>query len=278
MAIVRISSADDPRLAPYRELLEPGRTRARNLFVAEGRLVVRRLLEETRLQVRSLLLSASAAAALADALSHVDAGIPVYVCPVEWFEPITGFHLHRGCLAIAERPQDHDWEAVARTARTVVVLDGVSNPDNVGGMFRNAAAFGIDAVLLSPACGDPFYRKAVRTSMGAVMCVPHARLPEWPGAMVTLGALGFTRLALTPREPSDQLAEWLRQASPARWALIVGAEGPGLTAAVEDLADHRLKIPISPEVDSLNVTVAAGIALAALSGALSRTDPRAGGR
>ena len=265
MPIIRVSTTEDPRLAEYRELVEPARTRARGLFVAEGRLVVRRLLEGQRFRVHSLLVSEAARAGLEDLLPGLEATAPVFVCPVEWFEPITGFNLHRGCLALAVRPPVACWEDVARAAHSLVVLDGVGNADNVGGVFRNAAAFGVDGVLLSPSCGDPFYRKSIRTSMGAVLRVPHAVAGDWPASVDRLRTLGFTVAALTPRQPSEPIYEWTKGSIPSRWALVVGAEGPGLSEAVEASADRRLRIPITAEVDSLNVAVATGIALSVLS-------------
>src|SRR6185295_3279766 len=147
------------------------------------------------------------------------------------------------------------------TARTVIVVEGVTNPDNVGGVFRNAAAFGADAVLLSPTSCDPLYRKAIRTSMAAAIRVPFARAVDWPGALTQVRAAGFTIVALTPREPSETLEAFASRPRPARLALVVGAEGAGLTPAVEATADHRVRIPIGDDVDSLNLAVAVGIAL-----------------
>src|SRR5262249_25698345 len=149
-------------------------------------------------------------------------------------------------------------------ANTIVVLEGVANADNVGGVFRNAAAFGADGILLSPTCCDPMYRKAIRTSMGAVLRVPFARAANWPAAIDELRAAGFTMVALTPRGPSVTLDEFRSRPRPDRVALIVGTEGAGLTAAIEAAADCRVRIPTTGEVDSLNLAVAAGIALYAL--------------
>ena len=141
-----------------------------------------------------------------------------------------------------------------------MILEGVSNADNVGGVFRNAAAFGA-SVLLSPACCDPLYRKAIRTSMGAVLRVPFARLDEWPSALAEVRAAGFTMAALTLREPAETLAMFARRPRAGRLAWLVGTEGAGLSDAVEAAADHRVRIPISRAVDSLNLAVAVGIAL-----------------
>jgi tRNA G18 (ribose-2'-O)-methylase SpoU len=136
-------------------------------------------------------------------------------------------------------------------------------------VFRNAAAFSSDAVLLSPTCCDPLYRKAIRTSMAATLRVPFARIEKWPDDLAQLRDRGFTIAALTPREPSVTLSEFSIEPPSARLALLVGTEGPGLTTEAEAPADVRVRIPIAPEVDSLNVAVAVGIALHCLSGAAS---------
>ena len=167
------------------------------------------------------------------------------------------------------RPAPPSIDAVLADARLVVVLDGVTNADNVGGVFRNAAAFGADAVLLDAASCDPLYRKAIRTSMAATLHVPFVRLTnrtdEWPAALGDLKARGFTIVALTPAGAGRDLDEFAALRRPTRLALLFGSEGPGLSAASEAAADHCVRIPISPRVDSLNLAVAAGIALHRLS-------------
>src|ERR1041385_6750144 len=170
MALVRVaalSGPGDPRLAEYAEIGDHDRLRARGLFVAEGRLVVERLLEQectgsTRFPVRSLLLNDAAFRALASAIDRVPREMDVSVCDTHDFKGLTGYNIHRGCLALAERPRALSVDDVLAAARTVVVLEHVTNADNVGGIFRSAAAFGVDAALLSPATCDPLYRKAVR--------------------------------------------------------------------------------------------------------------------
>jgi tRNA G18 (ribose-2'-O)-methylase SpoU len=211
-----------------------------------------------------LLLSDAACTALQPAIAALDSSVPVYVCAGTHFAALTGFNIHRGCLALAERPADASLDDVLRDARLVVVLEDVANADNVGGVFRNAAAFGADAVLLSPSSCDPLYRKALRTSMAATLRVPFARIdPE--GGLDALRARGFSIVALTPRSPSEPLDEFAAGRQFDRIALVVGAEGSGLTAAVESAADRRVRIPIAPGVDSLNLAVATGIALARLT-------------
>ena len=264
MRLVSISDPEDSRLADYRIVSDGELIKRRGLFVAEGRLVVQRLIEDQRAVVRSLLLSEVAAQSLAHALVQLPAGTPVYVCERSAFPAITGFNVHRGCLALAERLPDVGLDSLA-ASRAIVVLENVGNADNLGGVFRNAAAFGAGGVVLSPACCDPLYRKAIRTSMGATLRVPFARAEAWPAALERLRDHGLTIVALTPREPALSLAEFARSSSGARIALLVGAEGEGLSAQAETIADRRVRIPIQADVDSLNLAVATGIALARLS-------------
>jgi tRNA G18 (ribose-2'-O)-methylase SpoU len=260
MPLIPIEHTDDPRLAAYRDVPEPELVRARGLFVAEGRLIVRRILEDRALVVRSLLLGDAACRDLQPLLESLHADVPVYRCATADFLAITGFNLHRGCLALVERPAPRRVDDLLAAARRVVVLEDVANADNVGGVFRNALAFGVDAALLSPRCCDPLYRKAVRTSMAATLRLPFARVEPWPAGLGALRSHGFTLVALTPRAPSE-LIDRLPMVGLDRVALVAGAEGPGLSAAVEAAADYRVRIPMRPDMDSLNVAVAAGIAL-----------------
>ena len=257
----RIFAAGDPLVADYRGVADPELARERGVFVAEGRMVLRRVLEDSTWAVRSILLNAAAAHDLEPALGRLAPGVPIYVCKAAEMLGITGHDIHRGCLALVERKPALKPVDVLRAAQLVVVLEGVGNPDNVGGVFRNAAAFGADAVLLSPTCCDPLYRKAVRTSMASTLRVPFATLDDWPAALGTVREAGFSLVALTPRTPSVTLEAFVSRPRPARIALIVGTEGGGLSAAVETLADCRVSIPIRPEIDSLNLAVATGIAL-----------------
>jgi tRNA G18 (ribose-2'-O)-methylase SpoU len=260
----RIERLDDPRIAAYRDIPDPELVRSRGLFVAEGRLVVRRLIEDGRWTLQSVLVSDAARKSLEAALDAIALRVPVYVCAAEDFLPLTGYNIHRGCLALVSRPSPLETGVLVGRSRTIVVLEAVTNADNVGGIFRNAAAFGAGGVLLSPTCCDPFYRKAIRTSMGAVFQVPFVRAGAWPEELLRLRDAGFTLVALTPREPAQTLREFSAGPRPARMALVVGTEGAGLSPAVERLADVRVRIPIADGVDSLNVAVAAGIALHAL--------------
>jgi len=265
MPVVRVDDPADSRLADYTLLSDGELLRAQRLFVAEGRFVLERVLADPALVVRSVLLSDAAHLALQHPLARAGPSTPVYVTAVENFLSITGFNIHRGCLALVERPPARPAEALLRDARTLVVLEAVTNADNVGAVFRNAAAFEVDAVLLSPTCCDPLYRKAVRTSMAAALQVPFARLERWPDELSMLKANGFTVVALTPRGDSKKIDEFATRSRPERIALVVGTEGAGLSDPAEAMADHRVRIPISGRVDSLNLAVAAGIALSRLS-------------
>ena len=255
---VTIDSLDDPRVADYRYLADPSRLLDGGLFVAEGRLVVRSLLALTQWTTRSILVTPAAAVGLGATLESATA--PVYVVDQALMNTLAGFNMHRGCLALADRPAERDLTAGALAGLTrVVVLEGVNNPDNVGGIFRSAAAFGADLIVLGPNCGDPLYRKAVRTSMAATLAVPFVHARVWPDALVLLRAAGFTVAALTPRASAAPLRQMPAGGSPV--ALLVGAEGDGLTDAALAGADVRLRIPMTGAVDSLNVTTAASIAM-----------------
>jgi tRNA G18 (ribose-2'-O)-methylase SpoU len=265
MPLVRISGTDDLRVAPYRNVSDSELLRAHGLFIAEGRLVVQRLIEDGRFRVRSLLLNDAAWRALEPTWGRLATDVDVCLASSRDFEDLTGYNVHRGCLALVERPQPASIEAVLSSARLVVVLEHVTNADNVGGVFRNAAAFGADGVLLSTTTCDPLYRKAIRTSMAATLRVPFATLDHesgsWAAALGGLRRRGFRLAAMTPREPAHALEEFVRQTRHERLALLFGTEGGGLSAEAEAAADYRVRIPIVPDVDSLNLAVASGIAL-----------------
>jgi tRNA G18 (ribose-2'-O)-methylase SpoU len=263
VAIITLSTAEDHRIAEYASVADPELARRGGLFVAEGRLVVRRLIEDGRYDVRSVLVSEAAQLQLDGVLARLDPRVPIYVCPLRSFRGITGFNIHRGCVALVERPAALSVRQLVEGARLVLVLESIANPDNVGGIFRNAAAFGANGVLLDAAACDPFYRKAIRTSMGAVLRVPFARA-ERADALPILRATGFTIVALSPHgaEPLDRFVEHRRTG---RLALLLGNEGAGLSDGWSASADARVRIPVRSEVDSLNVAVAAGIALSRLT-------------
>jgi tRNA G18 (ribose-2'-O)-methylase SpoU len=262
--VIPIEREDDPRLEAYRHVGDPAWLLTHGLFVAEGRLVVERLFaHDGGYAVDAVLVTPPAFRALEPTLSAFS---NVLIAAPALVNAVTGFNFHRGCLALVRRPSPAPLAAVLDGARRVVVLEGIGNPDNVGGIFRSAAALGADAVLLDPASGDPFYRKALRTSVGAVLRLPFARLTPWPAALVTLAERGFTILALTPTgsRTIDDVASSVGSGS--RIALLAGAEGPGLTAAALSSASATVRIPVDPRSDSLNVVVAVSIALERLRG------------
>ena len=252
-----VERADDPRIREYRHTGNPAWLRSQGLFVAEGRLVLKRLLDSGRFPVRSILLTPPALQSFG---ASIDTPAPIFVASPDLLREITGFDFHRGCLALAHRPSEDPIAGRFADAELLLAIEGVGNPDNIGGLFRAAAAFGVDGVLLDPASADPFYRKAVRTSMGAVLTVPFERAAMWPAALEPFKGSGFRILALTPRVDARPLADVLPLPS-GGLIVLVGAEGPGLSEAALATADMMCRIPISADVDSLNVVVAAAIAL-----------------
>jgi tRNA G18 (ribose-2'-O)-methylase SpoU len=265
MPLIRIEGPQDSRVAAYRDLSDSDVLRQHGLFIAEGRLLLQRLVDNGRFSIRSVLLNEANYRALSGTLAVIPADVPLYLCETPDFLGITGFNLHRGCLALVERPAPVASCEILRDARTIVILEGVTNADNVGGVFRNAAAFAADGVILSPTCCDPLYRKAIRTSMGAVFSVPFSRIADWPDGLADVRATGFTIVALTPRQSSHTLNEFAQSGRPARVALLVGTEGEGLSDETLTAADECVRIPITDAVDSLNLAVATGIVLARLS-------------
>ena len=252
-----INDPDDPRIGDYRNVPDPALLEERRLFVAEGRYVVRRLLAANGWVTRSLMVTAAALAALG---KDVDGGaLTIFLVPQAVMNTVTGFNIHRGCLAIGERPAPPDWHALADGARRMVVLERVANADNVGGIFRNARAFGADAILLGPDCADPLYRKAIRTSMAATLAVPFALAAPWPSALRELRAAGVTVIGLSPCTSAPSIREAV--AAGARTAIVAGHEGDGLTPETLAACDTVARIPMAPGIDSLNVATAVGIAL-----------------
>lgn len=263
--VSHITSLDDARVDAYRWVADPARLEADGWFVVEGRLVVPRLLEASTRPGRwagtahSVLLSPTALAPLRDLLAGYPE-VPVHVAPQAVMNALVGFNIHRGCLALGRRPATATLTAeVLTAARRVVVLEGVNNPDNIGGIFRSAAAFGVDLVVLGPDCGDPLYRKAIRTAMGATLSVPYVSVADWPAALAQLDAAGLCLAALTPDAAAMPLPRF--RPVPERVALLAGAEGPGLTPLAQAAAHTRLRIPMTDQVDSLNVATAVAVAL-----------------
>jgi tRNA G18 (ribose-2'-O)-methylase SpoU len=263
MAVERIDCANDPRVAVYRDVRDGELVRARGLFVAEGRLIVRRVIGDGRHKVQSLLVNEAALRDLQPDTQGLARDVPIFVGNATQLAAIAGYEVHRGCLALVHRRSDISAADLLSSAQSLVVLDAVANADNVGGVFRNAAAFGTGGVLLSPTCCDPLYRKAIRTSMGATLQLPFARAnaADWPDVVARLREAGFSTVALTPRDPSETLADFAARPRTARLALIVGTEGTGLTPALAAGADYRVRIPMAAGIDSLNLATATGIAL-----------------
>ena len=253
---VPITDPDDERIADYRALTDLElRTRwepPHGLFIAEGELVLGRALR-AGYRPRSVLVDAKRV----DQVPDVDA--PLYAATQDVLEATTGFHVHRGILASFHRRPLPEASEVLAAATRVAILEDVNNHTNLGAVFRGAAALGMDAVLLSPSCADPLYRRSVRVSMGEVFAVPYARLEPWPTGLETVREAGFTVLALTPAAdalPIQRLSAEARRKA----ALLLGAEGPGLSRGAVQAADARVVIPMRRGVDSLNVAAAAAVA------------------
>lgn len=258
-----VDDLDDPRVASYAHVGDHAWLCAHGLFVAEGRLVVERLAGERRFAIQSLLLTPAAHASLADRLGDLDA--PIYVCSQQILNTLTGFNFHRGCLALARRGEPLVPIDALAGSRMIVALEGVANPDNIGGIFRNALALGAQGVILDPGAGDPLYRKAIRTSMGATLRVPFARMDDWPGGLARFRESGFTIVALTPAAGAVDINAFAAARQPGPLMLLAGHEGHGLTEAATAASDVRCRIPVDPRSDSLNVAVAVGIAMAVLN-------------
>jgi tRNA G18 (ribose-2'-O)-methylase SpoU len=255
-----LTDSADSRLDDYRNIPDPELLRNRGIFVAEGRLVVRRLLTESAYATRSVMVTEAARASLADVL-EARRDVPVYVVPPSLMQDISGFNIHRGCLAVGERPRPATWQQVTAAARTIVVLERLANADNVGGIFRNVAAFGGDAVLLDDDSADPLYRKAIRTSMAATLLVPFARVDGCPSTLRELAAAGFATVALTPAASAPTIQSTVDAVGARPVALALGHEGEGLTTTALRACEFQARVPIASTVDSLNVSAAAAIVL-----------------
>lgn len=263
--LLTIDDPDDPRLSDYTGLtdveLRRRREPAEGLFIAEGEKVIRRA-RLAGYEMRSMLLSAKWVDVMRDVIDEVPA--PVYAVSPDLAEQVTGYHVHRGALASMQRKPLPTAAELLTTARRVVVMESVNDHTNIGAIFRSAAALGIDAVLLSPDCADPLYRRSVKVSMGAVFSVPYARLESWPGDLEAVREAGFKLLALTPADqarPLDEVAPHKME----RVALMLGAEGDGLSTRALRAADEWVRIPMSHGVDSLNVGAAAAVSFYAVT-------------
>lgn len=276
MPVLRVTDPHDDRLADYTRLtdvaLRAKHEPAKGLYIAESSTVIRRAVAAGH-RPRSLLMAERWLPDLADVLADVGAGpdgdVPVYVGEPDVLEAVTGFHLHRGALAAMHRPPlpgVHELLAAARGgagARRVAVLEDVVDHTNVGAVFRSAAGLGVDAVLVSPRCADPLYRRSVRVSMGTVFQVPWTRLDAWPGGLDDLRTDGFVVAALALADDAVTL-DALAVAPPDRLAMVLGTEGDGLSRAAVAAADVVVRIPMAGGVDSLNVAAASAVAFWAL--------------
>lgn len=261
--MVEVSDPADPRLADFRDLTRadrrPDRPGGRGLVIAEGVVVVRRLLASAY-PVRAVLGVGRRLAELAGELAGVP--VPAYATSADVMARVVGFHLNRGVLAVADRAPARPVETLVARARLLAVLEGVGDHENLGALFRNAAAFGVDGVLLGPGCADPLYRRSVRVSMGHVLAVPFGAVQPWPAGLKWLRDQGFRVLALSPAG-SRALGE---VGAGGRLAVLLGSEGHGLTAEAMDAADEVVRIPMAAGVDSLNVATAGAVAFHALGG------------
>ncbi|MCX2182410.1 RNA methyltransferase [Streptomyces sp. SKN60] len=263
--LITIDDPDDPRLRDYTGLtdveLRRRREPAEGLFIAEGEKVIRRA-KDAGYEMRSMLLSAKWVDVMRDVIDELPA--PVYAVSPDLAERVTGYHVHRGALASMQRKPLPSAAELLAGARRVAVMEAVNDHTNIGAIFRSAAALGMDAVLLSPDCADPLYRRSVKVSMGAVFSVPYARLDTWPRGLEAVREAGFKLLALTPADRAASIDD----AAPHkldRVALMLGAEGEGLSTQALRAADEWVRIPMAHGVDSLNVGAAAAVAFYAVT-------------
>ncbi len=265
--LVPVTDVSDPRLVDFTDLTDVALRRvkepAEGLFLAEGEKVVRRALEAGYVP-RSLLTSRRWVQSLeADLAGH---DCPVFVADDDLLQKVTGYRVHRGALASMQRRPLPSLDDVLATARRIVVLEDLVDHTNVGAVFRNAAALGIDAVLVSPECADPLYRRSVKVSMGAVLAVPWTRAAPWPDTLDLLRARGFRTLAMSP-DPRGRSLPAADLGAPV--AIVLGTEGEGLSAAAIARCDESVRIPMSAGVDSLNVAAASAVVFYAVG-----ADPR----
>lgn len=257
--IVSIESADDPRIAAYRDIRERDLVGREGRFVAEGEVVLAVLARASRHRCLSVLIDARRLDKLSPILSDLPGDVPIYAASRAVVDEIAGFPLHRGILALGERAPRlaaADLLVGAPERALVLYLHGISNHDNMGGLFRNAAAFDVHGVLLDPTSCDPLYRKAIRVSVGAALKVPFARLEAGEDGIDILAAAGFQTLALSP----SGLVDLKALERPARAAVLLGPEGPGLPPDMLTRAE-TVRIPMACGWDSLNVATTAGIVL-----------------
>jgi tRNA G18 (ribose-2'-O)-methylase SpoU len=263
MPVIEIRDLSDPRLADFAHatdvLLKNGRG-PHGLYIAESALVLERALAAGHLPRSVLALGGT----VEEAVALVGDEVPVFSGPGELLAELTGYILHRGLIAAVHRPALVAPEELLADARRIVILENVVDPTNVGAIFRSVAAIGADAVLVTPRCSDPFYRRAIRVSMGTVLQVPWTRVGDWASTRELLGASGFHIAALALTDDAVSLRSFAASA-PERVALVLGTEGDGLTAEAIAAADTIVQIPMRHGIDSLNVAAAAAVAMFALA-------------
>ncbi|MGV8883899.1 MAG: TrmH family RNA methyltransferase [Rhodoglobus sp.] len=262
--LIEITELSDARLADYSHLTDVALKKAQStehgLYLAESSIVLDRALRAGH-KPRSVL---ALGGTVDEAVALVGSNVPIFTGPGELLAELTGYVLHRGLIASMHRPPLPAVGDLLRDARRIVVLENVVDPTNVGAIFRSVAAIGADAVLVTPRCSDPYYRRAIRVSMGTVLQVPWTRVGEWPEARAQLVASGFHIAALALRDDSVTLREFAAD-PPERLALVLGAEGDGLTAEALAAADTIVRIPMAHGIDSLNVAATAAVAMYALT-------------
>jgi tRNA G18 (ribose-2'-O)-methylase SpoU len=261
--VIDITDPHDNRVDDFRDLnsvdRRPDLPSGKGLVIAEGVLVVERMLA-SRFSPHACLGTDRRLHELADGGAFAGVDIPFYRASPEVMADVVGFHLNRGVLAAARRPPELDLAEVLSTARTVAVLEGVNDHENLGSIFRNAAGLGVDAVMFGTGCADPLYRRAVRVSMGHALLVPFVRAAAWPADLAAMRRNGFHLLAMTPDRRAQTLADAMDGLAGQKVAVLVGAEGPGLTETAMRSADIRVRVPMSRGTDSLNVATAAALA------------------
>ncbi len=256
--IIQITDRGDPRVAPFIGVRERDLTGGVDgRFIVEGKVPLQILLTRSRFEVESLFLCETRLEPLADILADVPDAVPVYTAPQGLMDEVVGFPIHRGVLACARKGDGAPLESLVRDSRTLVVLNQISNHDNVGAAFRNAAAFGADGVILDAGSCDPLYRKSIRVSSGSTLWLPYHHGGTGADQVAALKDAGFTIWAMTPRPDARPLSELER---PDRLAILLGAEGPGLPDSLIG-ACEPVRIPMRTGFDSINVATAGAIAL-----------------
>jgi tRNA G18 (ribose-2'-O)-methylase SpoU len=263
VTVIEIADLSDPRLADYSHQTDVALKKARGtehgLYIAESALVLERAVRAGHVP-RSVLALGNT---VDDARAIVGDDVPIFSGPAELLEQLTGYLLHRGLIAAMNRPALPSVESLLKDARRLVILEDIADPTNVGAIFRSVGAIGADAVLVTPRCSDPFYRRAIRVSMGTVLQVPWTRLGDWASTRELLTASGFHVAAMALSRDAVSLRDF---DAPEKLALLLGAEGDGLSAEALESADTVVQIPMAHGIDSLNVAAASAVAMWALSG------------